>query len=95
MNLTHQERRSSLPIGLLENGQINSLCGKILRYMGDEQYSLACGRHLRGMISYIRLLFKAWFMQDYSLFRVWFKQVSLYMLIPSTNQIKYLEGLQA
>ena len=49
MNLTHQERRSSLPIGLLENGQINSLCGQILRYMGDEQYSLACGRHLRGM----------------------------------------------
>jgi hypothetical protein len=49
MNLTHQERRSSLPIGLLENGQINSLCEQILRYMGDEQYSLACGRHLRGV----------------------------------------------
>ena len=46
-------------------------------------------------ISYIRILFKAWFMQDYSLFRVRFKQVSLYMLIPSTNQIKYLEWLQA
>ena len=32
-------------------------------------------------ISYIRILFKAWFMQDYRLFRVCFRQVSLHVLI--------------
>ncbi|CAC5401282.1 unnamed protein product [Mytilus coruscus] len=47
--LSNQERRSSLPPGLLESGEINSLCGQMLRYMGDEQYSMACGRHLRCM----------------------------------------------
>ena len=44
-----QERRSSLPPGVLERGHITSICGQILRYIGDEQYSLACGRHLRSM----------------------------------------------
>ncbi|CAG2233842.1 unnamed protein product [Mytilus edulis] len=47
--ISNQERRSSLPPGLLESGEINSLCGQMLRYMGDEQYSMACGRHLRCM----------------------------------------------
>ncbi|XP_063433868.1 uncharacterized protein LOC134715556 [Mytilus trossulus] len=47
--LSNQARRSSLPPGLLESGEINSLCGQMLRYMGDEQYSMACSRHLRCM----------------------------------------------
>ena len=44
-----QERRSSLPPGVIENGHISSLCGQILRVIGDEQYSMATGRHLRCM----------------------------------------------
>lgn len=44
-----QERRASLPAGVIERGHVNSICGQILRYIGDEQYSMACGRHLRSM----------------------------------------------
>lgn len=45
----NQERRSSLPTGFLEHGVVNNLCGKILRFMGDEHFSKTCGKHLRCM----------------------------------------------
>lgn len=45
----NQERRNSLPAGFLEHGAVNNLCGKILRFMGDEHFSKTCGKHLRCM----------------------------------------------
>lgn len=46
------ERRGSVPTGLVEhhlNPQTHSLCGQILRVMGDEHYSKGLGQHLRYM----------------------------------------------
>ncbi|XP_061164886.1 uncharacterized protein LOC133173833 [Saccostrea echinata] len=46
------ERRGSVPTGLVEhhlNPQSHSICGQILRVMGDEHYSKGLGKHLRYM----------------------------------------------
>lgn len=46
------ERRGSVPTGLVEhhlNPQEHSICGQILRVMGDEHYSKGLGKHLRYM----------------------------------------------
>ncbi|OWF35264.1 hypothetical protein KP79_PYT15004 [Mizuhopecten yessoensis] len=47
---THVDnRRNSLPPGILEHINVKSVCGQILRFMGDEHFSKTCGRHLRCM----------------------------------------------